>query len=136
EFIRAMPQGYDTVLEEDGTHLSGGEQQRISIARAILKNAPVIILDEATAYADAENEAKIQDAFSALTRGKTVLVIAHRLSTITGADTILVVENGCLKEEGKHNELIQKQGLYSRLYGAYSKSQAWALKRETEEVQA
>ena len=135
EFICRLPKGYDTVLGKDTAHLSGGEQQRISIARAILKNAPIIILDEATAYADSENEAKIQDAFSELTKGKTVLVIAHRLSTITGADKILVVENGYMKEIGTHNELIENHGLYNRLYNAYTHSQNWALKTTAKEVQ-
>jgi len=135
DFICRLPKGYDTVLGEDTAHLSGGEQQRISIARAILKDAPILILDEATAYADAENEAKIQDAFSELTKGKTVLVIAHRLSTITGADKILVVEDGYLKETGVHNELVAHQGLYARLYTAYTRSQHWALKTAVKEVQ-
>lgn len=133
DFICSLPDGYDTMLGE-GTQLSGGEQQRVSIARAILKDAPIIILDEATAYADAENEAKIQDAFSELTKGKTVLVIAHRLSTITGADRILAVENGYLKESGTHEELLQKGGLYSRIYEAYSRSEVWKLREQKGEL--
>ncbi len=128
QFIQALPKGYATVLGEDGIALSGGEQQRISIARAILKDSPIVILDEATAYADAENEAKIQDAFSELTRNKTVLVIAHRLSTITGADKILVVEDGYLKETGTHEVLMDQQGTYAKLYQAYIGTQNWNLK--------
>lgn len=134
EFICSLPNGYDTVLGEGISQLSGGEKQRISIARAILKDAPIIILDEATAYADAENEAKIQDAFSELTNGKTVLVIAHRLSTITGADRILVVENGYLKETGSHQALLNQGGLYSRLYEAYTHSENWKLKGQSRRI--
>lgn len=132
DFICGFPKGYGTILGEEHSHLSGGEQQRISIARAILKDAPIIILDEATAYADAENEAKIQNAFSTLTKGKTVLVIAHRLSTITDADKILIVEDGSLCETGTHRELLARDGLYCRLYDAYTRAQNWALKKQRE----
>jgi ATP-binding cassette subfamily B protein len=126
-FILKTPGGYDSVIGEKGVHLSGGEAQRIAIARAILKNAGVIILDEATAYADAENEAKIQAAFAELTVGKTVLVIAHRLSTIQHADKILVVEDGGIVEQGKHEELIAGGGRYASLVEAYYRAQSWAL---------
>jgi ATP-binding cassette subfamily B protein len=126
-FILNTPDGYDSVIGEKGVHLSGGEAQRIAIARAVLKNADIIILDEATAYADAENEAKIQAAFAELTVGKTVLVIAHRLSTIQYADNILVVEDGGIVERGRHDELIAKDGLYARLVEAYYRAQSWAL---------
>lgn len=134
EFICSLPNGYDTVLGEGVSQLSGGEKQRISIARAILKDAPIIILDEATAYADAENEAKIQDAFSELTNGKTVLVIAHRLSTITESDRILVVEHGYLKEMGSHQALLNQGGLYSRIYEAYTHSENWKLKGQSRRI--
>ncbi|MDR0689941.1 MAG: ABC transporter ATP-binding protein/permease [Spirochaetaceae bacterium] len=127
EFILTLPGGYDAVIGEGGVHLSGGEAQRIAIARAILKDAPVIILDEATAYADAENEAKIQAAFAELTVGNTVLDIAHRLSTIRHADHIVVVEEGRVVEQGRHDELMTKGGLYARLVEAYHRAQSWAL---------
>jgi ATP-binding cassette subfamily B protein len=127
EFILTLPGGYGAVLGEGSVHLSGGEAQRIAIARAILKDSPIIILDEATAYADAENEAKIQGAFAELTAGKTVLVIAHRLSTIQHADHIVVVEEGRVVEQGRHGELMTRGGLYARLVEAYHRAQSWAL---------
>jgi ATP-binding cassette subfamily B protein len=125
EFILEMKKGYQTILGEGAARLSGGEAQRIAIARAILKNAPIIILDEATAYADAENEAKIQAAFAELTLGKTVLVIAHRLSAIRHADQILVIDKGRITERGRHDELIEKDGLYRRMVELYHRSQDW-----------
>ena len=112
DFIMALPDGYDTVVGEGGGTLSGGEKQRISIARAILKNAPIIILDEATASIDPENEHLIQQAISELTRGKTIITIAHRLATIQNADQILVVADGQIAEHGTHAELVQQDGLY------------------------
>jgi len=126
EFIMNLPAGYQTILG-DSIHLSGGEQQRVSIARTILKNAPIIILDEATAYADAENEGKIQQAFAALMKNKTVIVIAHRLSTITKADRILVVDQGALVEQGDHEKLMRQKGLYHDMYVAYMQAQEWTL---------
>jgi ATP-binding cassette subfamily B protein len=127
EFILKIPGGYNAVIGENNAHLSGGEAQRIAIARAILKDAPIIILDEATAYADAENEAKIQGAFAELTVGKTVLAIAHRLSTIQHADQILVVEDGVIIERGGHEDLMRKNGLYMRLVESYYRTQNWTL---------
>jgi ATP-binding cassette subfamily B protein len=127
EFIERLDQGYATLVGEGGTYLSGGEQQRIALARAILKNAPIVVLDEATAYADPENEGKILASFSRLIKGKTVLVIAHRLSTITNADQILVVDNGAVVERGKHEELLATEGLYRRMWDTYTQSREWLL---------
>jgi ATP-binding cassette subfamily B protein len=133
EFILALPEGYQTILGEGASRLSGGEMQRIAIARAILKNAAIIILDEATAYADAENESKIQAAFSELIRGKTVLVIAHRLSAIRQADQILVIDHGRIAEQGKHDQLVEKDGLYKRMSELYYRSQDWTFDASKEE---
>lgn len=127
EFIRRLPDGYDTLLGENGSTLSGGERQRISIARALLKDAPIILLDEATASLDPENEVLIQNAISRLIRGKTVLVIAHRLRTIADADQILVLNNGKIEEAGVHDELMAHDGLYKRLYQIQAKSREWAV---------
>lgn len=118
-FIRKLDHGYDTVVGSAGSHLSGGERQRIAIARAMLKNAPVIILDEATAYIDPENEALVQKAISALTVGKTLIVIAHRLSTITGADNIAVVKDGAIHAQGTHEELLETCPLYRDMWQAH-----------------
>lgn len=125
EFITALPQGYDTVVGEGGGALSGGEKQRISIARAILKNAPVIILDEATASIDPENEHLIQDAISELTKGKTIITIAHRLATVRNADQILVVDDGRIVEAGTHEELIRRDGIYRRFTQIREKAEGW-----------
>ncbi len=127
EFIRKLPNGYDTLLGENGSTLSGGERQRISIARALLKDAPIILLDEATASLDPENEVLIQSAISRLIKGKTVLVIAHRLRTIAGADQILVLNNGRIEEKGTHEQLMAHDGLYHRLYQIQAKSSEWAV---------
>ena len=116
DFIMALPEGYETPVGEGGVSLSGGERQRISLARAMLKDAPVIILDEATASVDPENERQLQEAFEALTRDKTVIMIAHRLSTIRRADVILVVNAGKIVERGSHAELMAKKGVYYGLY--------------------
>ena len=117
-FIRQLERGYDTRVG-GGAHLSGGERQRIAIARAMLKNAPVVILDEATAYIDPENEAVVQRAVAKLVEGKTVIVIAHRLSTITGADQIVVVKDGSIETQGTHEELLQQCQLYADLWQAH-----------------
>ncbi len=127
EFVSALPEGYQTMLGENGSTLSGGERQRISIARALLKNAPIVLLDEATASLDPENEALIQEAISRLIKGKTVIVIAHRLRTIAGADKIIVLEDGRLAEEGTHETLIKNKGLYERLYRIQQESLGWSV---------
>jgi ATP-binding cassette subfamily B protein len=129
EFIRALPDGYDTVIGENGATLSGGERQRISIARALLKDAPILLLDEATASLDPENETQIQEAISALVKGRTVVVIAHRLRTVMGADKIAVLEGGRLVEEGTGEELIKRNGLFSRLYNIQQESLGWTVKK-------
>lgn len=127
DFIMALPQGYDTVVGEGGGTLSGGEKQRISIARAILKNAPIIILDEATASIDPENEHLIQQAISELTRGKTIITIAHRLATIQNADQILVIDDGRVVESGTHAELIKQEGLYRRFTAIREQAEGWRI---------
>ena len=127
DFILNLPQGYDTVIGEGGGTLSGGEKQRISIARAILKNAPIIILDEATASIDPENEHLIQQAISELTTGKTIITIAHRLATIQNADQILVVEDGRIAESGTHEELLTRNGLYRRYIDIRRRAEGWSL---------
>ncbi len=125
DIIDKMPNGIDTVIGEKGTYLSGGEQQRITIARAVLKNAPILILDEATAFADPDNETKVQAAFEELSRGKTLIMIAHRLSTVTSADRIFVLDDGKLKESGTHDELISCGGLYKKMFEEYGRSVEW-----------
>ena len=127
DFISALPQGYDTVIGEGGSTLSGGEKQRISIARAMLKDAPIILLDEATASVDPENEVHLQQAISALVKNKTLIVIAHRLSTIRDADQILVVNNGKIVEKGVHAELIQQKGIYQKFWNIRQKARNWKL---------
>lgn len=127
DFISALPQGYDTVIGEGGSTLSGGEKQRISIARAMLKDAPIILLDEATASVDPENEVHLQKAISALVKNKTLIVIAHRLSTIRDADQILVVDNGKIVEKGVHAELIQQKGIYQNFWNIRQKARNWKL---------
>jgi ATP-binding cassette subfamily B protein len=127
DFIMELPDGYDTLIGEGGTYLSGGEAQRIGIARVIIKNAPIIVLDEATAFADPEGEGKILEGFSHLIDGKTVVIIAHRLSTIVDADKIIVLEGGKVVEIGTHAELNEKRGLYNKMWDIYSKSREWRL---------
>jgi ATP-binding cassette, subfamily B, bacterial IrtA/YbtP len=128
KFILSLPDGYDTIVGERGARLSGGERQRITIARAILQNNPIVILDEATAFADPENELLIQQAIAGLTQGKTLIVIAHRLATIQNADRIIVLDCGCIAEQGKHQELLALNGLYSRLWTTAQTAQNWQLK--------
>lgn len=125
DIIAKLPNGIDTVIGAKGVYVSGGEQQRINIARVMLKNAPVLILDEATAFADPDNEAKVQAAFSKLGEGKTVIMIAHRLSTVTNADKIYVIKDGKAAESGKHNDLVEQNGIYSRMWKEYQSSAEW-----------
>lgn len=130
DIIDELPDGIDTVIGTEGTYLSGGQQQRIALARAILKDAPIIILDEATALADPENEYMIQKAISEITRDKTVIMIAHRLSTVKNVDEIYVVENGKIVENGNHNSLVEDGGLYSRMWDEFNQSIQWKVKSE------
>ena len=130
DIIAKLPHGMDTMIGTEGTYLSGGEQQRIALARAILKDAPIIVLDEATAFADPENEALIQKAFTALTKGRTVIMIAHRLSTVVGADRIIVLESGHVVEEGTHSDLAASGGLYSRMWEDYNRAVRWRISAE------
>ncbi|MGN0280924.1 MAG: ABC transporter ATP-binding protein [Prevotella sp.] len=125
DIIAKLPDGIDTVVATDGVFLSGGEQQRLTIARAMLKNTPVIILDEATAFADPDNEVKVQKAFATLSQGKTVIMIAHRLSTVAGADRIYVLKDGRIAEEGSHARLLEKDGIYSKMWAEYTKAADW-----------
>jgi ABC-type bacteriocin/lantibiotic exporters, contain an N-terminal double-glycine peptidase domain len=127
DFIMELPDGYDTVIGEGGGTLSGGQKQRISIARAILKDAPVIILDESTASIDPENEHLIQGAITELSKGKTVIIIAHRLATIESVDQILVVDNGRIIEKGTHSELVAKAGKYSDFVKIREKAENWKI---------
>ena len=127
DFISALPEGYETVIGEGGATLSGGEKQRISIARCLLKDAPIVIFDEATANVDPENEDQLQKAMEALTREKTVLMIAHRLKTVRGADQILVVDQGCIVQKGTHAELIKQPGLYADFVGVRQEASSWKL---------
>jgi ATP-binding cassette subfamily B protein len=127
EIIENLPQGLDTVIGAKGTYLSGGEQQRIALARAIVKNAPIVLLDEATAFADPENEHLIQKALKELSRGKTTLMIAHRLTSVRNVDQILVIESGKIAETGTHEELLNKGGIYKTMWDEYQKSVAWKI---------
>lgn len=132
DILEKLPDGIDTQIGAEGTYLSGGEQQRIALARAILKDAPIIVLDEATAFADPENEVLIQKAFAALTRGRTVIMIAHRLSTVVGADKILVLEAGRIAEQGTHAALTAAGGLYARMWADYNRAVQWKITSEKE----
>ena len=116
EFINTLPDGYDTHIEQGGTNVSGGQKQRISIARALLKNAPILLLDEATSALDIQSEKYIQDSLKQLMQGRTTFVVAHRLSTIEGADLIVVIKDGRIVETGRHAELLAKKGQYAHLY--------------------
>ena len=127
EFVERLPQGYDTPIGENGAKLSGGERQRISIARALLKDAPIVLLDEATASLDVENETKVQGALSRLLQGKTVLVIAHRMRTVAGADHIVVLDDGHVAQQGAPAELMEQGGLYRRMVELQSESARWRL---------
>ena len=130
DIIEKLPCGIDTVVGADGVYLSGGEQQRIAIARAVLKNAPILILDEATAFADPDNEVRVQQALSALSKGKTVIMIAHRLSSITSADCIYVLQDGKIIESGMHGQLIEQNGIFARMWKNYSEAVEWKIKKE------
>ena len=130
DIIEKFPQGLDTVIGTKGVYLSGGEQQRIAIARAVLKNAPILILDEATAFADPDNEAKVQAAFAALAKGKTVIMIAHRLSTVANADCIYVIADGQIAESGKREELCAANGIFAKLWNDYQASVQWKVEKE------
>lgn len=130
DIIKKLPDGMDTVIGTKGVYLSGGEQQRIAIARAILKNAPILILDEATAFADPDNEVRVQQALSALSEGKTVIIIAHRLSSITEADCIYVLQDGEIVESGTHSELLERNGTFTRMWKNYSEAAEWKIAKE------
>ena len=125
DILEKTPGGLDAVIGAKGVYLSGGEMQRIALARAILKDASIVVLDEASSFADPENEAKIQKAFEALMKGKTVLMIAHRLSTVRNMDRILVIRDGGIAEEGKHDELLEKGGVYAAMWEEYQKAAQW-----------
>ena len=130
DIVEKFPAGIHTVIGTKGVYLSGGEQQRIAIARAMLKNAPILILDEATAFADPDNEAKVQAAFARLAKGKTVLMIAHRLSTVANADCIYVVQDGQIAESGTKDELCAQNGLFARMWQEYQLSVQWKVAKE------
>ena len=127
DFILSLPDGYDTIIGESGSTLSGGEKQRISIARAILKDAPIIILDEATSSVDPENEQALLSAIQELTKDKTLISIAHRLSTVRNADQIIVIDQGRVVQQGKHNELLQKDGIYRKFLSLRTRATGWHL---------
>ena len=130
DILQKLPQGLDTVVGTKGIYLSGGEQQRIALARAILKNAPIVVLDEATAFADPENEHQIQKAFEVLTKNKTVLMIAHRLSTVQNADSIIVLSEGKIVEQDSHESLLALRGVYTAMWEDYQRSARWKVGKE------
>ena len=132
DILEKLPNGMDTVIGSEGTYLSGGEQQRVALARAILKDAPIVVLDEATAFADPENEAMIQKAFARLTEGRTVIMIAHRLSTVVGADNIIVLDSGRVAEQGIHGQLVAADGLYARMWKDYNQAVKWRISTSEE----
>lgn len=132
EILDKLPLGLDTVIGAEGAYLSGGEQQRIALARAILKDAPIVVLDEATAFSDPENEHLIQQALKELTLGKTVLMIAHRLTTVTDVDSILVIDKGKIVEQGNHHDLLQQQGQYADMWNEFQQSLQWTVRKETD----
>ena len=137
EFITALPDGYDTIIGESGATISGGERQRLSIARAMLKDAPIIILDEATANVDPENEAELQEAVKALTYGKTLVMIAHRMKTVQEADQILVLDQGQIVQRGRHAELMQQGGIYADFVCSRRSAESWRIaERKSNEVKA
>ena len=130
EFISQLPDGYNTVIGEGGATLSGGEKQRISIARAIMKDAPIIILDEATANVDPENEKELIEAIDALTKEKTIIMIAHRLKTVRNADQIVVIDKGRIVQQGTHNQLMKQEGIYKRFVDSREKAVSWKLAKD------
>ena len=132
DILEKLPDGMDTVIGTKGVYLSGGEQQRIAIARVMLKNTPIIILDEATAFADPDNETRVQAAFSKLSQGKTVIMIAHRLSTVAGADRIYVVKDGQIAESGSSRELMERRGLFAGMWQNYQTSVQWKVQKEVQ----
>ena len=136
DIVAKLPQGIDTMLGTGGAYLSGGEVQRVALARAILKDAPIVVLDEATAFADPENEALIQRAFAHLACGRTVIMIAHRLSTVVGADKIVVLDQGRVQETGTHAELLSRDGLYAKMWAEYERAASWKIAAAAEEVVA
>lgn len=135
DIIEKMPDGMDTVIGTKGVYLSGGEQQRITIARAILKNAPILILDEATAFADPDNEVRVQQALSVLSKGKTVIMIAHRLSSVTDADCIYVLSDGKIREKGTHSQLLNNNGIYRQMWENYSEAAEWKIMKENKRLE-
>ena len=133
DFIMDLPDGYETVIGEGGSTLSGGEKQRISIARAILKDAPIVLLDEATASLDPENEVHIQDAINDLVKEKTVVIIAHRLGTVIGANNIVVIDQGRVVQQGKHQALLAEEGLYRNLWEEQQRVKGWKFKQSNKQ---
>ena len=127
DYVMSLPGGYDTEVGERGVKLSGGQKQRISIARAMLKNASILILDEATAFADPDNEVRVQEAFARLSNGKTLIMIAHRLSTIINVDCIYVIKDGTIDAQGTHAQLLEQQGLYADMWQEYNRAAQWKL---------